>query len=164
MRIRPADERDLEALTAIYNHAVEHSTATFDLRPQAPAERLDWLRAHNRENHPLLVAEEGTTVMGYASLSAFAKKPAYASTAELSLYVGEAFRRRGVGLALAEAVLRLAREDSRTHLVLSLITAENAASIALHRRLGFTRFGVLPEAGWKFGRYLSVEYWGLLVG
>ena len=162
MVIRKAEQRDLQELLDIYNYEVEHGVATWDIRPKTLAERGQWLLAHNVDNHPLIVAYTGH-IAGYASLSPYREKEAYRSTVELSLYVARQDRGRGVGTALMEAILKLAREDARTHMVVSVITAGNEASCRLHRKFEFTYCGVMRELGMKFGRYLDVEYYQLEV-
>ena len=122
-------------------------------------DRRVWFEAHNKDNHPLIVLEQDNTVWGYASLSTFNAKPAYASSTELSVYVHKNARGRGYGQLLTEAILQMAVADSATHRVYSLITAENQASIALHRKLGFRLVGTITQAGTKFGRWLDVTYW-----
>ena len=145
--VRTARKDDLPALLAIYNDEIEHGTATFDTRPLTLDER------------PLIVAEDDSGVLGYASLSTFNSKSAYDSSTELSVYVRKDARGRGIGRLLTERILQIAREDPATHRVYSLVTADNAASIALHRRLGFRLVGTITEAGTKFGRWLDVTYW-----
>ncbi len=163
MLIRPAEEKDLPELLAIYTDEVLHGTATFDTVPPSYEMRLAWLRSHNQDNHPLLIAEIDGHAAGYASLSEFISKKAYASTVELSVYVSKNFRGHGAGKALCNAVIQLARDDPRTHRVISIVTTENTASLKLHEKLGFRNAGTLTEAGLKFGRYLSVSYLELAV-
>lgn len=157
--VRTARKDDLPALLAIYNDEIEHGTATFDTRPLTLDERRPWFEAHNQGNHPLIVAEDDSGVLGYASLSTFNSKSAYDSSTELSVYVRKDARGRGIGRLLTERILQIAREDPATHRVYSLVTADNAASIALHRRLGFRLVGTITEAGTKFGRWLDVTFW-----
>ena len=164
MLIRRAERGDLEAMLDIYNDEVAHGTATFDVDPRGLSEGERWLRAHNTGNHPLLVAEEDGAVLGYASLSPYREWDAYLQTVELSVYVGAAFRRRGVAAALMEEILRLAREDAGTHVVVSVISGDNAASVRLHERFGFTCCGTLHEVGLKFGAYLDIVNYELRVG
>lgn len=157
--IRAAALSDLPALTAIYNDEVEHGTATFDTTSLTIDERRAWFDAHNRDNHPLLVAERAGVVLGYASLSIFNAKAAYNSSTELSVYVHKDARGQGIGKRLTERILEIATADPATHRVYSLITADNQASIALHKKLGFRLVGTITEAGTKFGRWLDVTYW-----
>ena len=156
LEIRVARREDLEQLLEIYNYEVIHGVATLDLRPK----RLDawerWFNAHNVDNHPLLVALREGRVAGYASLSPYREKEAYRSTVELSIYIHPDFRRQGVATSLMEAILDEARQDPRTHTVVSVITDGNEASRKLHEKFGFTYCGAIREVGMKFGRYLDI--------
>lgn len=152
--IRPADTPDLEAMRAIYNHEVRHGDATFDLEELDAAAQLAWFMRHG-ERHPVLVAVDGDAVLGYAALSAWIARPAANGSAELGLYVGVEARGRGVGKALLTAIVDAGRAAG-LHLIVSRITAHNAASIAIHERAGFVRVGVVPEAGRKFDRWLDL--------
>ena len=163
MEIHRAEAGDLPALVDIYNYEVVHGIATFDTEPVALAARRTWLEAHNRDNHPLFVAVRNGAVAGYVSLSTFSAKPAYDGTVEVSLYVAPEQRGAGVGRALLEYIVAWAHADARTHALISIITAGNAVSLRLHERLGFRHCGTLREVGWKFGRWLDVEYYELRV-
>ena len=179
--IRRAAEADLPALTEIYNDAVVSSTATLDLVPQTAEQRKDWLLAHNKGSHPLLVAEffagepengaepgdgmrpAALTIAGYASLSPLFPMAAYAASAELSIYIDRKYRKRGIGRQLMSAGLETARKDPQLHMVVSKITAGNAASVRLHEVYGFQKTGVLREIAWKCGQRLDVEIYQLAV-
>ena len=87
MEIRIAQEEDVPYLLDIYNYEVLHGEATFDINPRTLSERLDWYYAHNISNHPLIVAVEDGHAVGYACLSPYRVKEAYAATVELSVYV-----------------------------------------------------------------------------
>ena len=164
VQIRVATLEDLPKLLDIYNHEVLCGTATFDTQPWTLERRREWFDAHNVDNHPLLVAvDDDGVVAGYASLSPYRDKDAYAATVELSVYIAADRRGRGLGRALMEAILDLARADERTHVVVSVITAGNEASMHLHEELGFSYSGTLHEVGVKFGRYLDVINYELLV-
>lgn len=164
MLIRQAEQNDLSQLLAIYNYEVKNGVATFDTEEQTLEERQKWFDLHNIENHPLLCAvNEDGSIAGYATLSSFIAKDAYLSTVELSVYVSPNDRGKGVGKTLMQAIIQMARDDQRTHRVISIITSENAASNALHKKLGFRLAGTLTEAGFKFGRFLDVGYWELAV-
>ncbi len=181
--IRKGRREDVPALLDIYNYEVINGTATFDLQPKTLAERMQWFEEHQTEIHPLLVAElspeesfvsaqqeQGddsaltqSIVAGYATLSSYRPKAAYNSTAELSLYIAPACRGRGVATALMQAILQAAREYPELHMVVSVITGGNAASIHLHEKFGFTHCGTLHEVGFKHGAYRDVDHFQLEV-
>lgn len=174
IHIRKGRPEDVPALLDIYNYEVVNGTATFDLQPKTLAERMQWFEEHQTEMHPLLVAEISpeqasdtspiqSIVAGYATLSSYRPKEAYASTAELSLYIAPACRGRGVATALMHAILQAARECPELHMVVSVITGGNAASIHLHEKFGFTHCGTLREVGFKHGAYRDVDHFLLEV-
>lgn len=154
--VRPAESGDIPALTDLYNHFVATTAITFDIAPMTVAERTRWFSHYSTVGrHRLLVACEGPAVLGYASTSPFAVKAAYETSVEVSVYVGPAHARRGVGTALYEALFA-AVADEDLHRAYAGITLPNAASVALHERFGFTRVGVYDEVGRKFGAYHDV--------
>ncbi|MFU2074703.1 GNAT family N-acetyltransferase [Gallibacterium anatis] len=161
--IRPAQQQDLPALLAIYNHEILNGVATFDLQPKSLAERQSWFDEHNKNNHPLLVAEQDGAVLGYASLSRYAEKAAYNSTVELSVYIAPSARRQGIASQLMHAVIELAKKDNATHLIVSLITGTNQASISLHQKFGFNKIGTLHQVGYKHQQFLDVHIYELFV-
>lgn len=162
MKIRPAIEKDIAQVTKIYNYEAVHSTATFDREAKTLEDRLQWFRAHTG-NHPVLVAEMDEKIVAYASLSSYRNKEAYDSTAELSVYVHRDYRGRGVGKAMMKAILELAAANPALHTVVSVITAGNETSDRLHRSLGFEYCGRVREAGMKFGKYLDIDTYQIMV-
>lgn len=163
MEIRIAQEGDVPYLLDIYNYEVLHGEATFDINPRTLSERLDWYYAHNVGNHPLIVAVEDGHAVGYACLSPYRVKEAYAATVELSVYVHKDYRKRGIARKLMLHILSMAREDKRIHTVISVITGGNMASIHLHEELGFLHCGTIKEVGVKFGKYLDIENYQMMV-
>ena len=157
-RLRLATAADAEATRRIYNAEVVGSTATFDLRPRSRAEHERWL-GHHLGAHPAVVAEvttpDGPLVAGFAALSPYRERPAYATTVEDSVYVDAAWRGRGIGRALLADVVRRAAEHG-FHTVIGRIEAGNAASVALHLACGFAEVGTERQIGRKFGRWLDV--------
>ena len=154
--IRAAQGSDVEAITAIYNEAVRTTTASFDLAPRTLEDRRAWFDGHDK-NHPVLVAEVDGDVVGWASLSRFGDREGYDGTAEISLYVCESERGKGIGRDLLAATLA-AGENTNLRTVIARITSENEISLRLHRSAGFERAGVLRKAGFKFGRLLDVVF------
>ncbi len=163
MLIRTAEERDLPELLDIYNYEVINGVATFDLNPKSPEEWMKWFREHNTGNHPLIVAEVDGSVAGYASLSSYREKEAYAAAVELSVYVAPDYRRRGVARKLISGILEDARRRDDIHTVVSVITDGNDASVTLHEEFGFVYSGTLREVGEKFGRKLDIVNYQLMV-
>lgn len=161
--IRKPTRQDIPALLDIYNYEVENGVATLDINKKTFAEWEEWYDNHNIENHPLIVAEIENEVAGYATLSAYRFKEAYKSTVELSVYVSPNHRQMGVGTALMEEILRLAKDDESIHTVVSVITSGNAASCRLHEKFGFTFCGTIKEIGIKSGRYVDIDNYYLIV-
>ena len=151
---RRATVADLKAITDIYNEAVVTTDATFDLETKTEEEQGIWLAGHDRM-HPVFVAELDGTVVGWASLSEWSSRSAYAGTAEISLYIKEEFRGQGAGRKLLEDIM-LEGEKVGLHTVLARITTGNNVSIRLHESAGFEQVGVMREVGQKFGRMLDV--------
>jgi len=152
--IEPATLKDLPAITEIYNEAVLTTTATFDTEPKSVAERRLWFEEHG-SGHPILVAQLDNVVVGWASLSRWSPKLAYAGTIEVSLYVGSSYRGKGVGKQLMAASLTEGQNNG-FHTVLARITEGNEVSVGLHEAFGFTLVGVMREVGYKFDRWLDV--------
>jgi phosphinothricin acetyltransferase len=149
------------AILAILNDAIVTSTALFDYRPRPPERMAEWFRAKDARRFPVLgaVADDGT-LMGFATYGAFRAWPAYKYTVEHSVYVHEDHRRKGLALALLTRLIAAAEEQDY-HVMVAGIDAANAASIALHERLGFQYAGKIHHAGFKFGRWLDLVFYEL---
>jgi len=161
MRVRAAGQEDLARILEIYNHEVLVSTATYDTVPRTPAEHRKWFSLHGTD-HPVLVADAGSAIAGWASLSPWSDRAAYSKAVEVSVYVAEEHRRQGVGRLLLQALIDAGRLHGY-HALLARISADNEASIRLHAALGFTVVGTLREVGVKFGRTLDVAIMEMLV-
>jgi L-amino acid N-acyltransferase len=161
VKIRTAEIEDLGSITEIYNEAILTTTATFDVEPKTPAERLEWFRSHG-ERYPILVALFGGEVVGWASLSRFSDRPAYDETAETSFYVKAEFRGQGIGRALKAAIIAEARRLG-FHALLARVAEGSDESLHLNASFGFVHVGTLKEVGRKFGRRLDVRLMQLLL-
>lgn len=155
--LRPARPGDAEAIREIYNWAVRHTTATMATEDRTPAEQDAWLDEHDGLPYPALVAEtvEDARVVGYASLSRYIARPGYDPTAEDSVYLHPDWHGVGIGGALLSALLVEASRRGFAN-VLALISADNEASLRLHRRYGFAEVGTMRRVGYKFGRWVDV--------
>ncbi len=158
LEVRPARREDLDEVVAIYNHYVTTSGATFDLAPVTVADREAWLQEHSGGGpHRLLVATRDGSVAGWSSSSEFRPRPAYATTAEVSVYCRAGETGRGVGSQLYRELFdRLAAEDLER--LVAGVALPNPASVALHHRFGFTQVGVFTRVGRKFGRFWDVAW------
>lgn len=155
--VRAASDADLDAILAIYNHAVLHTTASYDSLPRSAGKQRDWFAAKQAAGHPVLVAQQAGEVVGYASYGPFRAWDGYRFTVEHSVYAHEKARRQGIASALLRALVAQAQAQ-QLHLMVGAIDAANTGSIELHRRLGFEEAGVLREAGYKFGRWLDLLF------
>lgn len=151
--VRSARQDDLSAIVRIYNHAVAHGVATFDLEPWQVEERREWLASFD-ETHPMLVCEDDGVVVGYAYYVPYRARPAYGATKEATVYVDPAHHRQGIGAALYEQLLAHATR-SGVHVMIAVLGGHNEGSEALHRRLGFEYAGSLPEVGRKFDQWVD---------
>jgi phosphinothricin acetyltransferase len=154
--LRDATAADVPAVSALYNHYVLTSTSTYRIEPETESERGAWLAAHGGR-YPVVVAEIGGRLVGWAALSPYKERAAYAPTVENSVYVDEAFQRRGIGRALLEHLIERAR-GLGYHSIVAGVSADQTASLALHESCGFTRVACLREVGRKFGLWLDVIY------
>jgi len=154
VKIRSALMKDLELITDIYNDAIVKTVATFDTEPKSIDEQKQWFLDHGTKN-PILVAEQEGAIIGWAALSKYSTRCAYKDTAELSIYVTEAWQGKGVGKKLLEAILKKGR-DVGLHVVIARITEGNEKSVHLHKSVGFEEVGILKEVGHKFNKRLDV--------
>jgi L-amino acid N-acyltransferase YncA len=144
MKIRDARVSDLPAIIKIYNAAIVTRISTAQLEPVTRSARRNWLKEHSSDRHPFWVLEMSGHVAGWLTLKPFLPRAAYRDTAEVSVYVDEKFRRRGVGRALlAEAIARA--RSLRINAMVGLIFAHNQPSLRLFEQLGFEKWGNLPR-------------------
>jgi L-amino acid N-acyltransferase YncA len=161
--IRDAREADLAAMLAIYNDAVLTTTAVYDYKPRSGEQQTAWFQAKREQSLPVLVADDGETVVGFASYGPFRPWPAYLHSVENSLYVAPDRRGRGIGSLLLPALIRRAA-DRGLHTMIAGIDAANEASLRLHARFGFERVALFREVGWKFERWLDLAFLKLMLG
>ena len=149
--IRDATEADLPAIVAIYNATISGGMVTADTTPVTVAERLPWFRAHTPERRPIWVVDDPAgQVSAWFSFSDFHPRPAYHPTAEISIYVAETHRRRG----LADGLLRRGSERAPAlglKSLVGLVWAHNEPSLRLCAKHGFERWGHLPRVALLHG-------------
>lgn len=154
LQVRLAAESDVPAILRIYNEAVLTTTATFDTNPESIEQRLAWFRQHDAR-HPILVVVYDGAVRGWASLSEWSTRCAYANTVEDSIYIEEAFQGRGAGKLLLARLIDAGRQ-ARMRTIIARIATTQDVSIRLHAQAGFAAVGTMREVGEKFGKLLDV--------
>ena len=158
MIVRAATADDAEALAAIYGHHVLHGFGTFEEEPPSPAEMETRRAAVAARGLPYLVAEEGGKVLGFAYAGPFRPRQAYRYTLEDSVYIAPEAIGKGVGRAVLSAVIAACEAIGVRQLVAVIGDSGNAASIGLHRSLGFMDAGVGKSFGFKHGRWVDIVW------
>lgn len=153
--VRDATDADLAVIRDIYNDAVEHTTAIWNEILVDVDNRREWLAARRAKGFPVIVAQRGDDVLGYASYGDWRAFDGYRHTVEHSIYIDKNARGGGVGELLMRALIERARA-ANIHVMIASIEAQNAPSIRLHEKLGFRIVGVFSEVGTKFGRWLDL--------
>ena len=160
MRIRDAVEDDLPVIVEIYNSTVPSRMVTADPEPISVESRRAWLSEHDPKSRPLWVAEVDGEIAGWFSFEPFRKKPAYRATSEISVYVSERHRRKGVGRRLLEEAIRRAPELGFKTLT-GGIFAHNEPSLRLFEGFGFERWAHYPRVAELDGVELDLVVLGL---
>lgn len=160
-RIRDAHPSDAPRLAAILNHEIRETTASWSSVEKSVEDMTAWIEERRDQGFPVIVVEDDgddeEQVLGYGSYGGFRSWPGYRHTVEHSVYVDDAARGLGIGKALIEALERRARAAGVRAMV-GGISAENELSIELHRRLGYSEVGRLPDVGRKFDRWLTLVF------
>ncbi len=163
MHFIDCDNSHSDAILAILNDAIVNSTALYDYRPRTPEMMSAWFDAKRRGDFPVIgVISDDGELMGFASYGTFRAWPAYKYTVEHSLYVAQPYRGRGLGKLLLQQTIERA-EAQGYHVLVAGIDSTNAVSIALHERFGFERVGTMPQVGYKFGRWLDLCFYQLIL-
>jgi phosphinothricin acetyltransferase len=153
-KIRLAAADDAEAIRAIRNDVIEHSTAMWTTKLLTPEDGQAWME-ENLARRSAYVVEASGDVIGFASWSPWRPKDGYRHTVEDSLYLVADHQGRGIGTELLRTLIAAAAQ-SGAHVMMASIEAANAPSVALHARHGFEVVGTAREVGRKFGRWLDL--------
>jgi phosphinothricin acetyltransferase len=159
--VRDVITKDANEICKIYNHYIANTCVTFEEKLVSSSiinMRIDSVV----EKYPWIVYEIDGKVVGYAYACEFRSRSAFRRSAEISIYVSPRHIKQGVGACLCKELLRRIR-DLDIHCVVSLIALPNDASIKLHEKFGFEKTGSLNEIGFKFNKYITLEYWQLIL-
>jgi L-amino acid N-acyltransferase len=160
--VRAAERADLEQILAIYNEVIRNSTAVYSEVEYTAARGEHWFAAKAQHGLPFIVALEAAEVVGFATFGEFRPWPCYVHSVEHSVHVRADRRGRGIGRVLLQELIARARAMHK-HVMIAGVDADNAVSIKLHERLGFTVAGQFHEVGFKFGRWLDLVFLQLML-
>ncbi len=157
------DEKHGEAILAIFNEDIVNSTALYDYKPRTKEMMAAWFENKAKGKFPVFGAEsEAGELMGFSTYGSFRGFPGYKYTVEHSVYVDTRFRAKGLGKILLREIITAA-EAQNYHVMIGVIDSANATSIRLHEALGFTCSGTIRQSGFKFGRWLDVVLYQLIL-
>jgi phosphinothricin acetyltransferase len=160
--VRAATAADAAPMARIYNHYVSNTIVTFEETPVAAAEMAARLAEVDGHELPWLVAEDTAGVRGYAYAGRWKNRCAYRHSVEVTVYLDPGALGRGLGTQLYAALFRALRQ-CEVHFAVGGIALPNDASVALHEKFGMRKVAHFSEVGYKFGRWIDVGYWQLLL-
>jgi phosphinothricin acetyltransferase len=161
MNLIRCDATFAEQILAIFNDAILHSTALYDYKPRSRESMTAWFENKQKGNFPVIGAVgEAGELLGFGSYGTFRAWPAYKYSVEHSIYVAAKHRGKGIGKVLLQEIINTARQQNY-HVLIGGIDSQNTASIQLHTRLGFQPAGTIRQVGFKFGRWLDLDFYQL---
>lgn len=160
MNIRKVELADAEQIAEVYNYYIQNTHHTFETDPLSGDEMRKRI-VNTIENYPYLVAEVDGEICGYAYASQFKMRTAYAYAVEVSIYVKNASKQKGIGTNLYTRMFDELAETN-AHAIIAGIALPNDASVRFHERLGFSKVAHFREVGYKLGRWVDVGYWQMM--
>ncbi|MEL6579128.1 MAG: N-acetyltransferase family protein [Cyanobacteria bacterium J06621_12] len=152
-----------QTILNIFNQEIATSTALYDYEPRTLRAIENWFEVKVKCNFPIVgIEDENKILRGFATYGTFRNYAAYKYSVEHSVYVDSEFRHQGIGKRLLQELILLAQQQNY-HTLIGAIDAENAVSIKLHQSLGFTHRGTIKQVGFKFGKWLDLELYQLIL-
>jgi L-amino acid N-acyltransferase len=164
MKLIPCDfQRHAQPILAIFNDAIANSTVLYEYKPRTMDTMAAWFETKHKGGYPVIGMEsDAGEFMGFSSYGTFRAFPAYKYTVEHSVYLDARFRGRGLGKVLLKEIIAAA-QGQNYHNLIGVIDASNTVSMRLHEALGFRCCGTIQQAGFKFGRWLDVLFYQLIL-
>jgi phosphinothricin acetyltransferase len=161
--IKPCEENQLPEILEILNDAIINSTALYDYKPRTIENLNSWYEAKIKNNYPIIgLFDKSGILLGFGSYGPFRNWPAYKYTIEHSIYVKSEMRNKGLGKILLKEIINNATEEDY-HVLVGGIDSTNIVSIKLHENLGFTFSGTIKHAGYKFGKWLDLSFYQMIL-
>jgi L-amino acid N-acyltransferase len=156
-------DRHADAILAIFNDAILNSTALYDYKPRTLEMMAEWFDAKAKRKDPVIgIENDAGELTGFGTYGIFRERPAYKYSVEHSVYVDTRFRRQGIGKRLLQEIISAAQRQNY-HVLVGGIDATNSPSIRLHEGFGFVHCGTIRQAGFKFGRWLDLALYQLIL-
>jgi phosphinothricin acetyltransferase len=163
IQLKPCTEKQLPEILEIFNEAILNSTALYDYKIRTIETMNAWYSDKLKGNYPIVGAyDETETLLGFATYGPFRIRPAYKYTVEHSVYIRADKRKNGLGKILLAEIIKLA-ENQDYHVLIGAIDASNTVSIHLHENEGFVFCGLIKQAGFKFGKWLDLVFYQLIL-
>lgn len=160
--IRKAQTSDIPQILDIVNHAILNTTSNYLYDVQTIEDQTQWFANKQQSNFPIIVADFQGVAIGFGTYGTFREKIGYQYTVEHSVYVDPKYVGKGVGKQLLQALIALATKEGY-HTMIGGIDAANTASIAFHKKFGFIETGIIKEVGFKFGKWLDLQFMQLIL-
>lgn len=157
VQIREAVLDDIPSILEIVNHYIAHDTCIYDIEPRAIDFQIAWFEIQMNLGNPVLVAEENSKLLGFASYAQFRPKVGYKFSMEHSVYLHPSEKGRGIGKLLLLSLINKAKQQN-IHALIGGIDATNIDSIEFHKKLGFEVVGKMNEVGYKFNKWLDLVW------
>lgn len=162
LKIRNATVEDVREILDIVNYAIIHTTSNYLYDQLTLEDQQQWFEHKTKNKLPVLVAEQNNQVIGFATYGTFREKIGYQYTIEHSVYLAAESTGKGIGTQLMQNLIHLAKQQGY-HSMIGGIDAANEGSIAFHKKLGFEETGLLREVGYKFDRWLDLQFMQLIL-
>lgn len=155
-------EQHAVAILAILNYAIAHTTARYEYQPRNLDYMRQWFADKQAHACPVIgVLDDHGQLLGFASWDLYHPYEGYKYTVEHSVYLHPEHTGKGLGRLLLTALIDRARQNPQVHVLIACIDNQNIASIALHKKLGFSYSGTLKQVGYKFGQWLDADFYQL---
>lgn len=154
--IRTARQDDIKKINEITNYSILNYSYNLNTHVMSLKDTIKWFENHINTNYPIIVAELDNIIVGWASLSKFREFSGYKTTAECSVYIKNEYKRKGIGFKLLSNLEKKAKKMN-IHVLIAVITANNTASINLHKKAGFVTKGTLEQIAYKNEKFFDVK-------
>lgn len=160
--IRMVEIKDAKAISEIYNYYIKKTTITFETKELSEKEMQARIEKILKSAYPFIVYEENNKILGYAYAGKWRERISYKKTLETSVYVDRNEKSKGIGKKLYSALIKECKKNG-VHVLIGVLSYPNTESQRLHKNAGFEKTGHFREVANKFGKFIDVEFWSLML-